>query len=125
MYFTSIVVSSILALASVSSAAPAQAKSSTAAALGAKQQVPNACFVVGNVNLPQEVVDAAKSIQKQITCDTSVQVLPKIPDTDYNGIKFSEINFSKSKKSTLACMYDTCTSFHPSLPIHNSKAIQD
>jgi len=96
MQLTAILISSVLAFASMSAAAPAKAPAA------AKATTVDACFIVGKTALPQEVIDAANEIKGQIVCDNSTEVLPHVPDTESNGFKFSEINFSKSNLSTLA-----------------------
>ncbi|KAF6827815.1 hypothetical protein CMUS01_08853 [Colletotrichum musicola] len=71
-------------------------------ALAAPQLAPrqNACFVVGNSVLPQEVSDAVTSLQNKVTCDTSKTTIGKVPDVDAGGVTFSSINFANAKGQT-------------------------
>uniref|UniRef100_L2FFR1 DUF7143 domain-containing protein n=1 Tax=Colletotrichum fructicola (strain Nara gc5) TaxID=1213859 RepID=L2FFR1_COLFN len=72
------------------------------AAMAAPQLAPrqNACFIVGNTVLPQEVSDAVTSLQNKVTCDTSKKTLSGVPDVSAGSVKFSSINFADAKGQT-------------------------
>ncbi|KAF9264217.1 hypothetical protein L218DRAFT_863489 [Marasmius fiardii PR-910] len=66
----------------------------------------NPCFVTGNVALPQEVQNGLAGLSN-VTCDTSKQVVPGVPDVSSGGITFSSIDFQNSKLSTLGFALQT------------------
>ncbi|OLN97816.1 hypothetical protein CCHL11_02639 [Colletotrichum chlorophyti] len=66
----------------------------------------NACFVVGNSVLPQEVSDAVTNIQSKVTCDNTKKTISGVPDVEAGGVKFSSINFADSNQSPLAFALD-------------------
>ncbi|KFA78604.1 hypothetical protein S40288_06982 [Stachybotrys chartarum IBT 40288] len=77
-----------LALLGVASTAPHHAKRQ------------NACFLVGNNELPGEVADAATALANVITC-TGETTISGVPDVVSNGISFSSINFATSGQTPL------------------------
>ncbi|KAF8910279.1 hypothetical protein CPB85DRAFT_1562212 [Mucidula mucida] len=58
----------------------------------------NPCFITGNTALPAEVADQLAGLSA-VTCDTSVEVVPGVPDVTSGGISFSDIDFQQSKLS--------------------------
>ena len=80
----------------------ALALSTTASPLSRRQ---NACFVVGNTPLPQEVSDAVTAIAPSITCGNT-KTIGNVPDVSSNGVSFSSIDFSKSGSSPLQFALD-------------------
>ncbi|CAI6340972.1 unnamed protein product [Periconia digitata] len=66
-----------------------------------------ACFLIGNTALPQEVVDAAASLQSTVTCNAAVTPLSGVPDVTSGSTSFSSIDFSKSSKSPLQFALET------------------
>ncbi|EXF80817.1 hypothetical protein CFIO01_01188 [Colletotrichum fioriniae PJ7] len=85
------------------------------AALAAPQLAPrqNACFIVGNTVLPQEVSDAAASLESKITCDASKKTLSNVPDVSAGGVTFSSINFADSSQTPLAFALDKFATTEP------------
>ncbi|KAF9873390.1 hypothetical protein CkaCkLH20_09203 [Colletotrichum karsti] len=86
------------------------------AALAAPQLAPrqNACFIVGNTVLPQEVSDAVTSLQNKVTCDTSKTTLSGVPDVKAGAVTFSSINFADAKgQSPLAFALDKFATKEP------------
>ncbi|GJC87977.1 hypothetical protein CT0861_07376 [Colletotrichum tofieldiae] len=73
----------------------------------------NACFVVGNTVLPQEVSDSVTSLQNKVTCDASKKTLSGVPDVDAGGVKFSAINFADSNQTPLAFALDKFATTEP------------
>ncbi|KAH7324867.1 hypothetical protein B0I35DRAFT_476077 [Stachybotrys elegans] len=74
------------------------------AAPHAKRQ--NACFIVGNEVLPQEVADIANGLANTITCDANKPTIDGVPDVSSNGQTFSSIDFATSGQSPLAFALD-------------------
>ncbi|THU96266.1 hypothetical protein K435DRAFT_722963 [Dendrothele bispora CBS 962.96] len=69
----------------------------------------NPCFVTGSVALPAEVSSGLSALTSAVTCDSSVQVAPGVPDVSSGGIKFSSIDFQKSSASPLGFALQTFT----------------
>ncbi|WYZ35827.1 hypothetical protein EsH8_X_000474 [Colletotrichum jinshuiense] len=88
---------------------------SAGAALAAPSLAPrqNACFVVGNSVLPQEVSDSVTTVEPKITCDSSKTTISGVPDVTAGGIKFSSINFADSNQSPLAFALDKFATTEP------------
>ncbi|KXH68090.1 hypothetical protein CSAL01_06270 [Colletotrichum salicis] len=88
---------------------------SAGAALAAPQLAPrqNACFIVGNTVLPQEVSDAAASLEAKISCDASKKTLSNVPDVSAGGVTFSSINFADSSSTPLAFALDKFATTEP------------
>ncbi|POS80115.1 hypothetical protein DHEL01_v201487 [Diaporthe helianthi] len=66
----------------------------------------NACFVVGNEALPQEVQDSVTAIQSSVTCGSGTTI-DNVPDVTSGSTTFSDIDFSKSSSSPLQFALDT------------------
>lgn len=60
----------------------------------------NACFVIGNSVLPQEVADSVTAIQNKVTCDNSKTTISGVPDVTAGSAKFSDINFAAAGGQT-------------------------
>jgi hypothetical protein len=73
----------------------------------------NACFVVGNTALPQEVADSAAALAPLVTCDASATTLSGVPDVSSNGVAFSSVNFATSGRSPLAFALDAFATAAP------------
>ncbi|WQF86463.1 hypothetical protein CDEST_11477 [Colletotrichum destructivum] len=73
----------------------------------------NACFVVGNSVLPQEVSDAVTNLEAKVTCDASKKTISGVPDVDAGGVKFSSINFADSSQTPLAFALDKFATKEP------------
>ncbi|RYP19695.1 hypothetical protein DL765_003210 [Monosporascus sp. GIB2] len=80
-------------------AAPKIPLRTAAGTINARQNRP--CFVIGNEQLPEETANIEKDLASTIQCDTSVKTLSGVPDVSSNGLKFSEIDFSKSGMTPL------------------------
>ncbi|KAJ2906717.1 hypothetical protein MKZ38_000453 [Zalerion maritima] len=80
----------ILALGCVVSAAPT--------ALTTRQ---DACFVVGDVELPAEVADIADSLASVVSCGDGTTI-GNVPDVISGDVTFSSIDFSQSDQTPLA-----------------------
>ena len=76
--------------------------SAIAAPASIESRAPQACFIVGNSVLPQEVIDSVNQVQPDVTCDTSRKTIANVPDVISGALRFSSINFSQSKESLLS-----------------------
>ncbi|EEB93896.1 hypothetical protein MPER_07388 [Moniliophthora perniciosa FA553] len=78
--------------------------SSVLAAPVARQAQP--CFVTGSVALPAEVADGLAALSS-VTCDTSKESVPGVPDVTSGGISYSSIDFQKSNLSPVGFALQT------------------
>ncbi|KAH8593760.1 hypothetical protein B0O99DRAFT_626091 [Bisporella sp. PMI_857] len=60
----------------------------------------DACFIIGNSVLPQEVIDTVDSIKDVVTCGTGTTI-GNSPDVTSGDVTFSDINFEDSNLSPL------------------------
>lgn len=87
------------------------------------RQAAQACFVVGKDTLPAEVADSVTAIKSAVTCGTGTTIA-NVPDVTSGSVKFSDIDFSKSKDTPLQFALNT---FNTSTPLANTdlQTVQD
>ncbi|KIH88898.1 hypothetical protein SPBR_07868 [Sporothrix brasiliensis 5110] len=95
---------SLVALACVSGclAAPAPAKRAS-----------DLCFVIGNTVLPAETQTAVDALADVTTCSKTTTTIANVPDVTSGNVSFSQINFAKSKSSTLQFALDEFATSSP------------
>ncbi|KIY68285.1 hypothetical protein CYLTODRAFT_395681 [Cylindrobasidium torrendii FP15055 ss-10] len=60
----------------------------------------NNCYLTGKVALPAEIQNLQAGLSS-VTCDTSNEVFPNVPDVTSGGISYSSIDFQSSNLSPL------------------------
>lgn len=113
--------SQILTLATIFGAAAAAPKipihTSSSASSAAAKRAPqsaqktgrqsNACFIIGDTELPQEVADVADSLSSSIQCDTSFPTIDGVPDVLSGDVTFDSIDFSQAGQTPLEFALNT------------------
>ena len=61
----------------------------------------NACFVVGNEQLPDSTAAVVEEIKNSVTCSDSDTTIDNVPDVTSGGQTFSQIDFSSSGQTPL------------------------
>jgi hypothetical protein len=66
----------------------------------------NACFVIGNEELPGEVADIANNLANTVTCSADQTTLENVPDVTSGAVTYSAFDFSQSGQSPLEFALD-------------------
>jgi hypothetical protein len=66
----------------------------------------NACFVIGNEELPGEVADIANNLANTVTCSADQTTLENVPDVTSGTVTYSAFDFSQSDQSPLEFALD-------------------
>ncbi|KAF1828895.1 hypothetical protein BDW02DRAFT_511246 [Decorospora gaudefroyi] len=80
---------------------------------GVKPRQADACFIIGDAELPEIVVDTVIAVQDAITCSPDVTTLSNVPDVTSGSITFSDFDFSKSGQSPLEFALQMFTTAEP------------
>ncbi|KAH9890223.1 hypothetical protein F4778DRAFT_377533 [Xylariomycetidae sp. FL2044] len=65
-----------------------------------RQSASDACFVIGDETLPDEVADIASSLASSVTCSSTTTTLSNVPDVTSGAVSFSSIDFSQSSSQS-------------------------